>query len=269
MRNKRNGSTLIFVIVCFNSAFTASFFDLTVESIKDSASLFEKIKQPGDPLYSYFSKGKTPTTRSDIIAVVNYKILPNPNFVFEATKLSELKTDDRYEELGPGKKDEVLAKNRDLLTELYPQEIAPRNKESIKQAFGIKIPVRQADSSRWLKAEVVNFLNEVIGNERILGNWKNIRSFFGENISDKEIELFAEAMRTHIKKKIPVNAIVVERRRNDKVADVLIKNNDRKASIKLFTVSFVSGGKWKLLQIDNIHNDLLQAGYISKKEVRQ
>lgn len=77
----------------------ASPFDLTAESIKDSASLLQKIKRIDDPLNPYFSKSKTMTTVISVISVANDKVLPDPAFAFVVTRLDETKTEDRFETL--------------------------------------------------------------------------------------------------------------------------------------------------------------------------
>ncbi|MBN1575891.1 MAG: hypothetical protein JW913_05020, partial [Chitinispirillaceae bacterium] len=125
------------------------------------------------------------------------------------------------------------------------------------------------DSMLWLKAEMMNFLNEIIVNDRILGNWKNLRQFFDEKVADEEIETFTESMRTYNKKKIPVNSIDIEHRKSDQTADLLLKGKNDRAQKKLFAISTIPGKTWKILQIKDIDKALQKAGYIEKKEVRQ
>ncbi len=269
MKRVRFEFQMLLVVTTIAVVASAAPFDLTVEAIKDSSSLLEKIKQPEDPLYSYFNNGKAPSTRADLIAVINSRILPNPGFAYAATKLAEVQTSDRFEDLNADKKEELLVKNRDLLTELYPDEIAPRNNESIMQSFGIKLPIKQADSTIWLKAEISHFLNEIIGNEKIFGKWQNLKQFFDESVTDKEVEAFTEELRTYDKLKIPVNSITIRQRKHGNEADVMLRGKNDKADKKLFTVSTIPGKKWRIMQVKNFNSDLRQAGYIAKKEVRQ
>jgi hypothetical protein len=265
---KINLLTLLIVITAGVPAFSTH-FDLTVESIKDSSSFIEKIKLNGDPLHPYFSKGKAPETRNNLIAIVNSTVLPDPDFAWQTTQLDELKTTTRYKDMSPEKQEELLAKNRDLLTELYPDNILPRNMEVVKQGFELKITKIQPDTVGRLKAEVINFLNVIIRNEQIMQNWKNLRQFFREDVSDKEIEAFVIAMRAYNRKKIPVNELAVHYRGKTNEADIAFKSKDGKKDKNLFTLSVIPGKKWKILEVKNIEKDLLQAGYIEKKEVRK
>jgi hypothetical protein len=259
----------IAIIIAAVADSRGNLFDLSIEEINDSASLLQKGQTPGDPLYPYFSTNQAPKTRSDIAAIINKKVLPNPSFAFEATQLAELETTDKYENLSNDIKDVLSGKNRNLLSELYPDEILPRNPESIKQEIKINIPIRKADSTNWLKAEISNFMNEIVGNELVLSNWENIKPFFSDNVSDNDIMNFSEEMLTYIKQKIPINGLAIIADKKQQTAEVYIRGKKEKTNKKLFVVSVIPGESWKIQQVSNIKDDLLQAGYIVKKEVNK
>ena len=259
---------LLLMFSIFEGEIFGDLFDLTVEEILDSTSFIEKIGLSENPLYSYFFNESKPVTRYDIIAVINKKIIPTTDFAYNVTKFAELKSATKFEGLSITKKDEVMARNRDLLTELFPDEIKERKKMTLEQSFGLHIPVHKVDSILWLKAEVINFLNEVLGNQMILKNWENIRIFFSEDLKEDDIKAFVEMVVEYEMFKIPINVIDIRENGKSEKVDVFIKGKSDRKQSKLFTLSIVSEKRWKILEVKKICNNLINAGYLVNREVQ-
>jgi len=214
---------VLLLLLVVSAGVSGSSVDLTVESIKDSASLLEKISRSDDPLYSLLSKAGIPKTRSEIVEKINMVIIKNTNFAYEVTKLEELMTNTRFEDLASEKQSEVMARNLDLLTELYPDEIAPRNKDIVKQGIGIKTTLINADTAEWIKADIVHFLNVIITNKNVLNNSTILRDYFDAAVGNEEIQMFANNLKNLKRKKIPINQIKINYVKVNKSVAVEIK----------------------------------------------
>jgi len=253
-------------VVCLFGMFRLTYAnDLTVESIIDSSALLEKIKQPDNSLHPYFDKNAAPVTRADIVAVLNEKVLPDENFLYVVTNDESLKNLKSFEEMNADQQEAVLASNRDLLSELFPLEIAPLETGTVKQGFGIKINIKKPDSTLWFKAEVVTFLNEVITCRKNLEKWENLRQFFDDNVNDEEIKALAESLLLTVPKRIPINSLALEYDEKEKTAEILLTGKKDRKKKKLLTLSFYPGDTWKITNVKNLQKDLLGAGYIENK----
>ncbi len=265
MKSKVIPTTVFCLCLLISSVYADDDALLTPSDIIDSTALLSKIQSPDDPLYSFFNKGKAADTRADVVDVINENVIPNTQFAFIATKLDEAKSEDVFKKLTPEQKETLCIKNRTLLTELYPDEIAPF-KKVMRQGFGMKIDLLQPDTAMWLKAEVINCINEILFSDVLLSDWRNIRYFFDASVDEEEIQSLAAALLPYAKKRVPINMVSVDYSKKNMKADVLIKENEKGTPMELFQISVVPGKKWKITAAKKFEKNLLKAGYLEEKE---
>jgi hypothetical protein len=254
----------IFVLLVFFKNSVSGSYDLEGKDIRDSTSLINKISSPKDPLHKYFVK-VLPGSREDIIQVINKRVIPDKMFSYDVSGLSYDGKENVTRNGNDSENDIIMVNNRDLLTELYPKEIVPRNIEIISQNFNIKTPVKKIEQVDWLKAEVMSWLNDIISNEHVMSNWENVKDFFDENITNEEIKIFTGEIKSFQAEIIPINSISLKVNFPDSTANVYVKRKGSESMEKIFKMSFENNKKWKILSIKDINSKLLESGYISKK----
>lgn len=144
MKKVTPGISVLTILLSLTVSSWGGMFDLNSKEIVDSVSLIEKISTHGDPLYRYFASG-IPKSINVIVQIINNKVLPNASFAYDVTQLSEAKGESNSQNLSNEKRDEIMVKNRDLLAELYPEEILPRKPDEYRQGLSLKIPIGRAE----------------------------------------------------------------------------------------------------------------------------